>query len=46
MLFLALGEPNFEFRTAFGPMQIERNECETLAFNGADKPIQLVALQQ
>ena len=46
MLFLALCEADLEFRAAFGPMQIERHEGETLALNGTDKPIQLVALQQ
>lgn len=46
MLFLAFGEADFEFRPTFGPMQIERHECESFALNGADESIQFMTLQQ
>ncbi len=46
MLFLALGEADFEFRPTSGPMQIEWHECESFALHRADESIQFMTLQQ
>ena len=46
VLLLAFRESDIEFRAALGPVQIERHERKTLAFDRSDEPVEFVSVQE